>query len=155
MAKQRQPIQLIQAKGRKHLTKDEIEFRKNTEVQAISDDIQPPGYLTEDQVKRFENIAAELDKLGVMGNTDCEALARYVVVEELFEAASQTLQDPEIKHDPELCMQATTALEKCFKMCRAAANDLGLTISSRCKLVVPKADEDKPENKFSKFERTG
>jgi len=40
-------------------------------------------------------------------------------------------------------------------MVRASANDLGLSISSRCKLVVPGANkEDTPkENKFKKFEK--
>jgi len=41
-------------------------------------------------------------------------------------------------------------LDKAFKQCRQSANDLGLTISSRCRLVVPKVEEA-PENKFLKF----
>lgn len=90
-----------------------------------------------------------------MGKTDCDALARYVVVEELFEVASKTLQDPEVLADSEKTVSATLTLEKCFKMCRAAAGDLGLTISSRCKLVVPKAPEDKKPNKFNHFDKTG
>jgi P27 family predicted phage terminase small subunit len=35
--------------------------------------------------------------------------------------------------------------DKLFKQCRSSAMDLGLTISSRCKLVVPKAEEDTKE----------
>ena len=38
-----------------------------------------------------------------------------------------------------------------FKEARAAASDLGLTIASRCKLVAPKAKEEKPKNKFERF----
>lgn len=38
-----------------------------------------------------------------------------------------------------------------FKEARAAAADLGLTIASRCKLVAPKAKEEKPKNKFERF----
>ena len=41
--------------------------------------------------------------------------------------------------------------DKYYKQCRSAANDLGLSISSRCKLVVPKADSKPPENKFNRF----
>ena len=122
MSNQRQPIQLIQAKGNKHLTKSEIEERTNSEIAPI---------------------------------TDGDALARYVVVEELFESASKTLQDPEVLADPEQVVSATLTLEKCFKMCRAAAGDLGLTITSRCKLVVPKPPEEKKQNKFSRFNKTG
>ncbi|MEC0352493.1 P27 family phage terminase small subunit, partial [Bacillus subtilis] len=34
-----------------------------------------------------------------------------------------------------------------FKQCRQASSDLGLTISSRCKLVIPKKDDGKPKSK--------
>ena len=155
MANQRQPIQLIKAKGKKHLTKNEIEERTNSEIPPITDGIAPPDYLNEVQKKRFRAVAEDLQALEIMGKTDCDALARYVVVEELFEVASKTLQDPEVLADPEKTVSATLTLEKCFKMCRAAAGDLGLTISSRCKLVVPKAPEDKKPNKFNRFDKTG
>ena len=155
MANQRQPIQLIKAKGKKHLTKNEIEERTNSEIPPITDGIAPPDYLNEVQKKRFRAVAEDLQALEIMGKTDCDALARYVVVEELFEVASKTLQDPEVLADSEKTVSATLALEKCFKMCRAAAGDLGLTISSRCKLVVPKAPEDKKPNKFNRFDKTG
>ena len=155
MANQRQPIQLIKAKGKKHLTKNEIEERTNSEIPPITDSIAPPDYLNEVQKKRFRAVAEDLQALEIMGKTDCDALARYVVVEELFEVASKTLQDPEVLADSEKTVSATLTLEKCFKMCRAAAGDLGLTISSRCKLVVPKAPEDKKPNKFNRFDKTG
>ena len=37
-----------------------------------------------------------------------------------------------------------------MKACNENARELGLTISSRCKLVIPKEKDDKPENKFMK-----
>ena len=40
--------------------------------------------------------------------------------------------------------------EKQFALCRLGASDFGLTITSRCKLVIPKTEE-KPKNKFNKF----
>lgn len=48
-------------------------------------------------------------------------------------------------------MELIKTQEKLFKMSRQAANDLGLTISSRCKLVVPKKQDETPKNKFNKF----
>ena len=44
MAGQRQPIALVQAKGKKHLTKAEIAERERTEVKAPSDRVTPPSY---------------------------------------------------------------------------------------------------------------
>ena len=42
--------------------------------------------------------------------------------------------------------------DRYFKQCRQGAADFGLTVSSRCRLVVPKADKETPkENKFAKF----
>ena len=60
MANQRQPIQLIKAKGKKHLTKNEIEERTNSEIPPITDGIAPPDYLNEAQKKRFRAVAEDL-----------------------------------------------------------------------------------------------
>ena len=62
MTGQRQPIELILAKGSKHLTKKkkkkrEIEERKSSEVKPITDDIFPPPYLsTKKQKAEFDRI---------------------------------------------------------------------------------------------------
>ena len=45
MAGQRQPTDLVVMNGRKHLTKAEIEARKNAEVTAPCDKVRPPSYL--------------------------------------------------------------------------------------------------------------
>ena len=41
--------------------------------------------------------------------------------------------------------------DRCMKQCRQGASDFGLTVSSRCRLVVPKPQQQKPENKFAKY----
>ena len=41
--------------------------------------------------------------------------------------------------------------DRCMKQCRQGASDFGMTVSSRCRLVVPKPKETKPENKFAKY----
>ena len=57
MAGTRQPIEVIQAKGRKHLTKAEIENRQKTEIKAADDQVLPPAYLSAKQKKRFKATA--------------------------------------------------------------------------------------------------
>lgn len=48
--KQREPIELIIAKGKKHLTKEEIAKRKSTEVNTDDyKDVKPPSYLSKKQ----------------------------------------------------------------------------------------------------------
>ena len=78
MAGQRQPIELVVAKGRKHLTKAEIENRKNSEIKAKKDNIKPPKNLTKDEKKEFKKIADELIELDIMSNLDCNSLAMYI-----------------------------------------------------------------------------
>ena len=47
MAKTRQPIELVIAKGKKNLTKAEIKERRESEIQPIAENIIAPSYLNE------------------------------------------------------------------------------------------------------------
>ena len=154
MAGQRQPIELVLAKGNKHLTKAEIKERRKSEVKPLAGDIAPPVYLTKKQKAEFNSIAAKLKDLKIMGETDIDALARYVVANTFYIGAVKKLRSKEVREDPELFESWLKIQEKLFRQCRASANDLGLSISSRCKLVVPASDKP-PEktNKFKKFEK--
>ena len=46
MAGQRLPLNVVQARGSKHLTKAEIHERQEREIKPITDNIIAPGYLT-------------------------------------------------------------------------------------------------------------
>ncbi|EJP6471368.1 phage terminase small subunit P27 family [Clostridium sporogenes] len=141
MARPRQPIDLIVAKGKKNLTKKEIEERKSKEVQAPADKIEPPSYLPSSLKKEFKRIAGELIDIGIMSNLDCEALARFIVSEYNYQKITKKLLKTGV--DNEKYFSYLLMQEKLFKQCRQAASDLGLTISSRCKLVVPKKEDKK------------
>lgn len=151
MVRPRQPISLIEAKGKKHLTKAEIAQRKATEVKANSDNIEAPSYLPDKLKEEFYRIASELKSIDIMSNLDCEALARFVSAEYQYQMITSRLLKAKTINDT--YFELLQAQDKIFKMSRAAAQDLGLTISSRCKLVVPKKEEAPKENKFSKFSR--
>ena len=155
MAGQRLPIEVVQARGSKHLTKAEIQERKEREIKPVTDDIIAPDYLTKKQKDTFYKLASQLEKLKIMGETDVDALARYIVANDSYVHATKQLRKSEVKNDPMKYESWSKIQERNFKMVRASANDLGLSISSRCKLVVPGTNkEDKPkENKFAKFEK--
>ena len=53
---QKQPIDLILAKGKKHLTKAEIEERKSTEIHTDHINVTAPEYLNEKQKEEFYRI---------------------------------------------------------------------------------------------------
>ncbi len=166
MAGPRQPIELVIANGKKHLTKEEIEQRRASEVAPCFDDIKAPAYLTAKQKKHFDKIAGQLQKIKVMGETDVDTLARYVVAETQYQEAVKELRKlakerpTREQEDFFALLEIWSALqeaadrrqERYFKQASALARDLGLTISSRCKLQVPvQPEDDKPVNKFAKF----
>ena len=169
MARPRQPVQLVVAKGAKHLSKSEINLRLAEEVQPCADEILAPSYLTAQQKKQFYKIADQLQKLELLGETDCETLARYVTAEALYESAVKELrrlakdrpkeEDFAEREDFFRVMAlwydaqetADKRQDRYFKQAHTAASALGLTISSRCKLIVPNRDEEPKVNKFAKF----
>ncbi|MEE3428414.1 MAG: phage terminase small subunit P27 family [Ruminococcus sp.] len=152
MARPRQPIEVIEAKGKKHLTKAEIESRKSSEPKPITENINPPTYLLKAQKKQFIKYADQLKRLGILGETDIDALARYVIANDMYIHVVKQLR--KVKQDP-LKFEAWAKLQdRYFKQCKSAANDLGLSISSRCRLVVPEPKSEPPKkNKFTKFEK--
>lgn len=154
MARPRQPIELVVAKGKKNLTKAEIQERLDSEVKPVDDNITAPDFLTQKQKKDFYKIAEQLQKLKIMGETDVDALGRYIVANDFYINAVRQMRKPEVKRDAFAFDAWSKIQERYFKQCRSCANDLGLTISSRCRLVVPATKEPpKKENKFSKFEK--
>jgi P27 family predicted phage terminase small subunit len=154
MAGRRQPIELVIAKGNKNLTKAEIQERRDREIKPITDNIIAPDYLTKKQKEEFKEIADQLNKLKIMGETDVDALARYILARDLYVKITKQMRKAEVMNNPITLDKYMKNQDRAFKQCRSSANDLGLSISSRCKLVVPVAkDPPKKENKFSKFEK--
>jgi P27 family predicted phage terminase small subunit len=166
MGRNKQPVRLLIAKGRKHLTKDEIEERKNTELTAPGDNVAPPDFLTTKKEKqRFTELASILLELEIMSDLDCDVLGRYIKAQDDWAAYSKLVRQMQTKlrraiaaDDAErtaYCTELLTKYEglrsKAFTQAQTCASSIGLTITSRCKLVVPKAPEKKPENKFAQF----
>lgn len=156
MARPRQPVELVIAKGKKHLSKEEIKKRRESEIQPIADEIVAPSYLTKRQRDEFYKISEQLEKLKIMGETDVDALARYIVSRDLYVKLTKQLAKAEILQNPLTLDAYMKNQDRAFKQCRSSAMDLGLTISSRCRLVVPKINEEQPkQNKFAKFKKGG
>ena len=155
MAGPRLPIEVVQARGSKHLTKAEIQERTEREIKPVTDNIIAPDYLTKKQKETFDKIASQLKKLKIMGETDVDTLGRYVVANDFYINAVRQMRKTEVKKDPLVFGAWAKIQEQYFKQCRSCANDLGLSISSRCKLVVPEATktETAKENKFKRFEK--
>ena len=165
MARPRQPIDLIAAKGKKHLTKAEYKIRKESEIQAKCDNVVPPGFLSKKEKEKFNEIAEQLIEIGIMTNLDCDVLARYIRADSEYTKITKMLSKINFSPDKKSIIPAEQQFSdqineyaylqklqvKAAKQCNELARELGLTISSRCKLVMPKTDEKPPENKYTKF----
>lgn len=151
MARPRQPIELVKAKGKKHLTKAEIEAREKTELKVKLKDVSIPEYLPAKLKEEFVDIANKLLVVGVMTELDEDCLARYLLSKQSYLQYTSMLNKATKNNKIIEMEKLMTMQDKAFKQCRASANDLGLTIASRCKLVMPIVEEKPKENKFSKF----
>lgn len=142
MPKQREPIELILAKKRKHFTKADIEKRRAQEPDVPFKDIRAPKHLSKEAVKEFYDLAYKLLEIGVMTELDEETLARYIIVNQQFLIYSRLVSEALACEDIEEADRLAKTQDKFFKQVRAAASDLGLTITSRCKLVVPEPQDN-------------
>lgn len=164
--RKKQPLSVIQGKGRSnHITKEEAREREEQEkaLKGFTDNIKIPSYLTAKQKKTFEEISNELLRLKIFSNLDVDSLARYIDSRDMYtqlikdmkkikstmlvefdDGTTRVVANPDY---PKLIKAKNTL----FMECRAAASDLGLTITSRLKLVIPKTDENnKPKSEGEK-----
>lgn len=143
MARPREPVDLIKAKGKKHLTKAEYDERKEQELDVPFTDVHPPEYLTGEQsIKKFNYYADMLLRLGIFTELDVDCLARYIMGEQLYLQYTKLLTRLIKSNNFDELGKIQGLQDRAFRQCQQCARDLGLTISSRCKLVVPQTDGD-------------
>ena len=150
MAGQRQPIELVLLKGKKHLTKAEIEHREKNELKAPTGDCLPPEYLPEKLKAEFIELSQKLVKIGIMTELDVDLLARYLLSKQAYLGLTSRYMKMIASNNSAEVEKVASMQDRAFKQCQSCAKELGLTITSRCKLVAPKVEE-KPENKFARF----
>lgn len=136
----KQPLKVIQGKGASnHITKEEAKKRAAHEekMRGNKDKIIAPKYLLKRQKDEFNAIAAELIELDIMSNLDVDTLARYIEAKTEYRRLGPLIR----KLDPIKDLDTYTKLNRTRKQlsdeCRSYASDLGLTITSRLKLVIP------------------
>lgn len=138
----REPIDLIAAKGLKHLTKQEYQERKDSEVKVPFVNVKPPSYLGKKQRKKFKELAEKLLEIGIMTELDVDCLAMYVLAHELYIEYSKALSDAIEEGKISTIKELQNLQDKAFKQALASARTLGLTITDRCKIVVPLPPDD-------------
>lgn len=141
--RKKEPIDLLLAKGRSQFSKETIEQRRNSELKVPFKDVVSPDYLSENQKKEFNEIAEKLLALGIMTELDVDCLARYVMSQSLYLSYTAQLAKAIKKGDADAMGKIQNQQDKAFRQAVTCARDLGMTITARCRIVVPPPpDED-------------
>lgn len=143
----RQPTDVIKANGRKHLSKPEEAERRNREVKVpAAKTARPPQWLPEWLKKDFRTLGKKLIAARLYTELDADTLGRYLVAQHQWVAATRELNDALDAQDLEQADAWGRIQDRHFKQARNCANDMGLTVTSRCRLVVPESSGQKPED---------
>lgn len=147
------PIASQEKKRRVHRSNEEKEARRarETALATASDDMKAPVYLTTKKLReRFNEIVALM--LSVDGfpctDLDADAIARYVLEEEEYLAASKSLRRARSSNDYVVIGACQRMKNSAFKCVDTAAKAIGLTIDSRLRFDIKK-EEEKPKSKFA------
>ena len=150
----------------KHWTQAEIDDRRNSECKVPPPKtLTPPKWLCDEAKKLFRQYAKLLLDLpaGLVSKLDVGTLARHCDAEYSYSVASQHKEewlkiasdrfavlislgqvassDPDYEYAKEQVEFWILQMSKLEKICRGGASEMGMTISSRCKLVVPKVEK--------------
>lgn len=140
MARPKKPVDVILADGNKaHLTKSQIARRKEEEIEVPFTDIVAPDFLLKSEKKEFDKYAKMLEAVGIFTELDVDTLARYVQSQTLYISYTRKLRNAK---DIDAVKTLQLVQDRAFKQAHTCAMALGLTITARCKLVVPKVDND-------------
>ena len=148
----RQRLSVLEGNGRKHLSKREKAQRADQEVDLPKPKtMRVPKWLPEELRKEFRALAKELLAADMgAAQLDRDALGRYVVAQAQYANACVLVEDAMKAQDSTRVEKWTKAQDTYFKQTRACANGLGMTITSRCRLVLP---EGTRRNEPTPFER--
>lgn len=180
MGRNGQPIDILTAVGKKHLTKEEIQQRKDSEIKMGDSRLKCPDYVKADPVtlKRWRELikeykAAAAGGIDLVKSSDAGMLARYCKTFSEYLRLCET-RDRILNMEPDWArfenvlpeelqdtindllrlsadLQLETAINKKQDMLIKLEDRLFLNPLSKVKNVPQKPKETKPVSKFAKF----
>lgn len=154
MGRKAVPIDLMLVKGKKNLTKQEIEARKAAEeaLKPRAENIEAPEWLTDVAKEEFYRQAELLKEIKLITEADivqlatyCDAYADYVecskIIQEeglMVEYTNKAAETNKVPHP------LLTKKKQLFEQMKAMASEFGLTPSARAKIALPKKEEKEP-----------
>lgn len=138
MSGTRQPTDVVKANGRKHLSKTEEAERRASEVHVEKPKtVKAPKWVPAQLKKSFRQLAEKLLACGLYTDLDADNLGRYLISQHQYLMATEQAESALTAGDQENADAWGKIQERYFKQARNCANDMGLTVTSRCRLVVP------------------
>lgn len=143
----RQPTDVIRANGRKHLSKsEEAERRKHEARVEAPKSAKPPKWLPESLKKDFRALGKKLIAAGIYTDLDADTLGRYLVAQNQWIITTGEAEKALAQKDLEQAEAWGRVQDRYFKQARNCAGDLGLTVTSRCRLIVPENTKQQTED---------
>lgn len=137
------PQNVIEMRDRSHQTKAEKAERHASEPKTEKvKQVRAPVWLPEHLRDEFAKIGRELNEVGLLSKLDFDILARYLMSRDAWIAAHHKARDALDMDDAKEAGTWSRVARTYFDQCQQCASSMGLTISSRCRLVVPKPPED-------------
>ena len=166
MSGPRQPTDIVKANGRKHLTKAEEASRRAEEVKIQpAKKASPPKWLgqgfddnTSKALKaEFRKIGKQLIDVGLYTDLDADTLAQYLVSRHQWELATQYVEHAMTTGHQEDTDVWGKIQNRYFSAARHCAGEMGLSVSRRCKLVIPAgipgSQDQQEEDEFTRVLR--
>lgn len=136
----RQPTDVIMARGQKHLSRGEEDERRDREVHVPPpEQVKPPQWLGRKFHREFCEIGEILRQAGLYAELDRDVLAQFLVARERWQRADKLASAAIRQRDEKLAREWAGVQSTYFRQCRQCAEVMGLSVSSRCRLVVPDA----------------
>lgn len=140
MSGKRQPTSLVEANGRKHLTRMEADERRDREVHVPPpEQASPPKWLPKRLHGEYREIGEVLLAAGLYSELDRDVLGQYFLSRDRWIRADKKAAAAIKASDEKLAREWTGVQGTYFKQARQCAESMGLSVTSRCRIVVPPA----------------
>lgn len=140
--RKKEPVDLIVLKGKKHLTKAEIEARKEEEIKVVPDELVIPYGLTEEQERLFVQTYNDLAEYDMATHLETDVLTRFVKAKSEYDRLSAVVE--RATELDEIYLKILTLRLRVSEELRKCECDLGLNVFARMKMVAPKKDKPEP-----------
>lgn len=136
----------VQEASRKvHRSTAERRARREAEDFGGSDEVECPDRIKGKAARTlYIETAQALRDMGIWKAVDADQLARYVTSEMLYRITTAKYTEAMTHGNEDMASAYERRQDKAFRQAQAAANALGLNVTSRCRIAIPQAIRETP-----------